>query len=128
MNTKRPRLRLLPRIGMLAALGLGTLSSGCATATGLVTGPFTGFIDLPSDVIERNQMRSDAIETWAIAIVGAPVGFVLGPFFGAIKGVALDVSAIGGSLSLHEEFGTYSRASIWRPYSFNWKTDPRYRR
>lgn len=128
MHTNRPHPFRPGRLGSAALLTLVAFAPGCATTTGLVTGPFTGFVDLPTSVVEKNQMRSDSVETWAIVIVGAPVGFALGPFFGVLKGIALDVSAIGGSLTLHEEFQTYSRASIWRPYTFDWKSDQGYRR
>ena len=51
-----------------------------------------------------------------------PFGAALacGPLFGFVKGVALDISAISGALTVGEEFGTMSRASVWRPYTFDW--------
>ena len=110
-------LRGLRAVGLFAA---ASCLSGCATITGTVTGPFTGFVDLPTEIIREQELATDAGHTWLIAMVAAPVGFVGGPIFGFIKGVALDVSALNGSLSYSEEFGTYDRASVWRPYTFYW--------
>ncbi len=104
-------------------LTIAALLPGCATITGVVTGAFTGFVDLPSEIIHKNQLKPDSADTWMVAIFTAPVGFVLGPAFGFVKGIALDVSAVSGALSVGEEFGTYQRVSVWRPYSYNWKTD-----
>ncbi|HEX6813737.1 MAG TPA: hypothetical protein VF384_19105 [Planctomycetota bacterium] len=113
----RPGLRNLARTCVLAS---AFLLPGCATVTGLVTGAFTGFVDLPSELIHKGQLNPESGETWAVAIVMAPVGFALGPLFGLIKGVGLDISASRGTSSTSEQFGTYGRISIWRPYAFHW--------
>jgi len=104
-------------------LTIAALLPGCATITGVATGAFTGLVDLPNEMIHKNQLKPDSGDTWVVAIFAAPIGFVLGPAFGLVKGIALDVSALRGDLSLDEEFGTYQRTSIWRPYSYNWKTE-----
>jgi hypothetical protein len=102
---------------LLAAI---TCLSGCATFTGTITGAFTGFVDLPNDVIRRHRLSPDSGDTWLVAIVAAPIGFVGGPIFGFIKGIGLDVNAMNGTLTLRQEFGSYDRMSVWRPYSFDW--------
>ena len=112
-------LNRLCAAGLLAA---STCLTGCSTITGTVTGAFTGFVDLPTEIIREQELATDSGDTWLIAMVAAPIGFVGGPIFGFIKGVALDVSALNGSLTYSEEFNTYGRASVWRPYTYYWDT------
>lgn len=112
--------RLGSRLLGATLLGAAALLPSCATVTGVATGAFTGFIDLPSEIIAENKMAPDAGGTWVIAMLTAPVGFALGPAFGLVKGVGIDVNAAVGNLSSAKAFGTYERVSIWRPYSFDW--------
>lgn len=109
------------RLALACLLVAAAPLQGCATVTGVVTGAFTGFVDFPSEVVRQQQLKTDASSTWAIVIVAAPVGFALGPAFALVKGVALDVSAVSGTLTVGEEFGTYGRASVWRPFSYDWQ-------
>ena len=95
--------------------------SGCATITGTLTGAVTGFVDLPREIVRENDLRTDDGDTWLLAMVAAPVGCVGGPVFGFIKGIALDVSTLSGTVDGGEAFGG-GRASIWRPYTFGWNT------
>lgn len=116
-----PTLRPLVRPARLACLSLSLLAlAGCSTITCTLTSPITGFVDLPKEVVRTQKMRPDAASTWVVAIFAAPLGVACGPLFGFVKGVALDISAISGALTVGEEFGTMSRASVWRPYTFDW--------
>jgi len=114
--------RLGSRLLGAALLATATMLPSCATVTGVATGAFTGFIDLPNEIIAENQLRADAEGTWIVAMFAAPVGFVLGPAFGLVKGVGVDINTAVGNVSSSEAFGTYERVSIWRPYTFDWDT------
>ncbi len=118
MLHRTPALR---RLALACTFAVAASLQGCATVTGVVTGAFTGFVDLPSEIVRTQDMKTDAASTWGIVILAAPVGFGLGPLFAFVKGVALDVSAASGTLTLHDEFGTYGRASVWRPFSYDWQ-------
>lgn len=115
-TNRRPGSRLLGA----ALFATAALLPSCATVTGVATGAFTGFVDLPNEIIAENELRPDAGGTWVVAMFAAPVGFALGPAFGFVKGVGIDVNAAIGNVSRSEAFGTYERVSIWRPYSFDW--------
>ncbi|MEZ6036060.1 MAG: hypothetical protein R3F29_01180 [Planctomycetota bacterium] len=105
-----------------ACMSLSLLAAaGCSTITGTLTGPFTGFVDLPREIMHEQHMRPDAASTWVVALFAAPVGAACGPVFGFVKGIALDINAMNGTLSTAEEFGTMNRASVWRPYAFDWQ-------
>lgn len=117
------RSPVLRRLALSCTLAAAASLSGCATVTGVVTGAFTGFVDFPSEVVRTQQMKTDAASTWGIVILTAPVGAALGPAFGFVKGVALDVSAVSGTLTVGEEFGSYARTSVWRPFSYDWQKD-----
>lgn len=114
------RLAWLPFvIGLLALAGS---TSGCATITGTITGPFTGFVDLPAEVYRHHGDVLDAEPLlWTPnALVLAPIGFAAGPAIGFVKGVALDVQWLVDRRSYREVFGTYRRPSIWRPWTVRW--------
>lgn len=118
LPARRPGSRLLG----VALCATAAMLPSCATVTGVATGAFTGFVDLPNEIISVNQLRPDAGGTWIVAMFAAPVGFALGPFFGLVKGVGVDVNAAVGNVSEARAFGTYERVSIWRPYTFDWDT------
>lgn len=123
MNNAKHRARGLRGFGLAGLLALVATFPSCATVTGLTTGAFTGFVDLPNEMIRINEMDTDQGGTWLVAIIAAPVGFAMGPFYGMVKGVALDVGATTGSVPRSEQFDSYDRASIWRPYAWGWGED-----
>ena len=125
MNNEHTRSHGLCSLHLLCLLAIVAILPGCATVTGLTTGAFTGFVDLPNELIRINDFESDEGGTWLLAIVSAPVGFAVGPFYGFVKGVALDVSTLTGAVSLTDQFDSYGRSSIWRPYSRGWADDAR---
>ena len=49
----------------------------------------------------------------------APLGFVLGPAAGLVKGLAADMRCITGRTDYGEVFGTYGPESIWRPWTIH---------
>src|SRR5688572_4566616 len=82
------------RLALAAVLLIASLSgAGCATTTGLVTGAFTGAVDLPAEVVRHHDTTFDGnpILLSPTVLVLAPVGFVSGPIMGLIKGFALDI-------------------------------------
>jgi len=110
--------RVIVVLAVLGAVGL----SGCATIAGTATGLYTGAFDLPAETYRHNQ---EAFEEHPIlfapdVLVLGPVGAALGPVFGLAKGVALDVQWARYEVDYDEVFGTYSPASIWRPYTLDW--------
>ena len=120
MNDKSKRHLSLRRCSLACILAAVALLPSCATITGTATGAFTGLVDLPNELIYKEKLKSNVAETWLIVVLAAPVGFAMGPVFGFVKGFALDVSAVTGAIPVGEEFGTYHRASVWRPYSYDW--------
>ena len=123
MNDRSPLHPGLRTLARTCVLAFALLLPSCATVTGLVTGAFTGFVDLPNELIHKNKLDPESGETWAVAIALAPVGFALGPLFGLIKGIGLDVSASRGTTTTSEQFSTYGRVSVWRPYTFHWTSE-----
>jgi hypothetical protein len=105
---------------LLAAMLL--LSSGCAGITGLVTGPFTGAVDLPAETYRQNSLafEQNPMLYGVDAIVVGPCGIVLGPVAGFIKGISLDIERVCGKVSYGQAFGTYNETSIWRPCTIKW--------
>jgi hypothetical protein len=64
---------------------------GCAGITGLITGPFTGAVNLPAETYRRN---SDAFGQNPMlygmdSVVVGPCGFAGGPIAGFCKGLSL---------------------------------------
>lgn len=98
---------------------LVTVAPGCATITGLATGAFTGLVDGPAQVARRyEETYYKHPEYWALNIlIVAPASFVLGPFFGMVKGIAVDVQWMRDETRYGDAFGTYGPPSIWRPYT-----------
>ena len=99
------------------------VSSGCATITGTVTGPVTGMIDAPAETYRHNAeaFQDNPMLFGLNAVVMAPVGIVTGPFFGFFKGLSLDIQWAIGQMDYHDVFDTYTRRSIWRPHSVEWR-------
>lgn len=120
----RLRSRMLAPSLLLLALPVG-LGTGCATITGIVTGAPTGLVDAPSQVYRHNSDDFDEHpEYWAFDIlIVAPLGFVLGPVVGLVKGVAADVRNLTGKTPLEDVWGSYGDASIWRPWTFHFEED-----
>lgn len=110
---------------LVVAAGLYVLT-GCASLTGLVTGPFTGAIDAPAQVYRENtQWFDDYPITWSLnVLVISPIGIVLGAPVGFAKGVAIDTQWVIGHIDYGMSFGNYGDASIWRPYTWQWKRKP----
>ena len=105
-----------------AALLCITLSSGCATLAGSLTGALTGMVDAPAQVYRQNRESFTKHPTfWPanILIVG-PLGFVGGEVVGFWKGMTLDIEFLLGNIGLNDVFGSYDEASIWRPYTLSW--------
>jgi hypothetical protein len=96
--------------------------SGCAGLTGLVTGPFTGAVDLPAETYRQHSLafEQNPMLYGLDAIVVGPCGIVLGPVAGFIKGISLDVEWVCGKVNYGQAFGTYNEASIWRPCTIKW--------
>ncbi len=105
---------------VLAAMLL--LCSGCAGITGLVTGAFTGAVDLPAETYRQNQLafEQNPILYGVDALVVGPCGLAGGPLVGFCKGLSLDVEWVCGWMNYGLVFGTYKEASIWRPWTINW--------
>lgn len=106
----------------MVAGGAALLGGGCATVTGLVTGPFTGAADLPLEVYRHKKREFDRTPLyWAPnVLVFAPLGLAAGPVLGLAKGIALDVQWLLGKMNYGQAFGTFRRPSIWRPFMPFW--------
>jgi hypothetical protein len=105
---------------VLAAMLLAC--SGCATVTGLVTGAFTGAVDLPAETYRQNKVafEQNPMLYGVDVIVLAPCGIVGGPVVGLVKGVSLDIEWVCSKVRYGQVFGTYHEASIWRPWTMKW--------
>jgi hypothetical protein len=115
---------------LVAAAGLYVLT-GCASLTGLVTGPFTGAVDAPAQVYRQNPAWFDQYPiTWSLnVLVVAPIGIVCGAPVGFAKGIALDVQWAIDHIDYGSAFEGYGPATVWRPYTWQWNrkrlpTDP----
>ena len=109
------------RFGGLAVILLLCLPmNSCTAVTGLVTGPFTGLVDLPSTLVEADQDQADDPDFYAASVFLAPVGFVLGPFMGFFKGLAIDYTWVTGRVKYADVYGGYGQESVWRPFSWEW--------
>ena len=114
----RPSRRFTARLAALGLWAAVAVSPGCiATLTGVVTGPFTGFVDGPAEVSRAWETDpGENEELWLYnALLVAPGSFAAGPFFGLVKGIATDVHCWFGSGSYGSAFGGYDEDSIWRP-------------
>ncbi len=107
---------------LVSLVVVALLLTGCATVTGTVTGAFTGAIDLPAEVYRANPkaFHEHPLCYGFDAIVVAPMGVVLGPLMGFIKGLSLDIQWAVGKVSYSDVFGSYERESIWRPHTIHW--------
>jgi hypothetical protein len=105
---------------VLAAMLLAC--SGCAGITGLVTGAFTGAVDLPAETYRQHSLafEQNPMLYGVDALVVGPCGIALGPVAGFIKGISLDVEWVCGKVSYGPAFGTYDEVSIWRPCTIRW--------
>ena len=109
----------------LSAIVLGAAllaCSGCAGITGLVTGAFTGAVDLPAETYRQNQLafeHNPMLFGVDVLVVG-PCGVAGGPVVGLVKGLSLDVQWVCGWMRYGQVFGTYKEASIWRPWTICW--------
>lgn len=116
----RVRKQVFPLGGILLALLL-SLAPGCATITGVVTGAPTGLIDAPSQVYYNGKTEFEQHpEFWSVnVLIIAPLGLVLGPVAGLVKGIAADMRCLTGRTDYGEVFGTYGPESVWRPWTFH---------
>ena len=114
------RKQVLSLGGFLAATLL-CLAPGCATVTGVVTGAPMGLVDAPSQVYYHGKKSFDEHpEYWTVnVLIIAPLGFVLGPVGGLVKGIAADMRCLTGQTSYGEVFGTYGQESVWRPWTIH---------
>ena len=105
---------------MLAAMLM--VCSGCASLTGLVTGAFTGAVDLPAETYRQNRVafEQNPMLYGLDVFVVAPCGIVGGPVVGLVKGVSLDVEWVCGKIGYGQVFDSYRDASIWRPWTIYW--------
>jgi len=109
-------------IGAFVLAAMLLLCSGCAGITGLVTGAFTGAVDLPAETYRQNQMgfEKNPMLYGVDVLVVAPCGIAGGPVVGLVKGLSLDVEWVCGKINYGQVFGTYNEASIWRPWTIKW--------
>ena len=118
-------MRKVPKMKIMGAFVLAAMllvCSGCAGITGLVTGAFTGAVDLPAEAYRQNQLafeRNPMLYGLDALVVG-PCGIAGGPVIGFCKGISLDVEWVCGKTGYGDVFGSYKEASIWRPWTINW--------
>jgi hypothetical protein len=127
MNKAEPSMLSRSSRGLGAVLlGLWLLVCPCcATFTGVVTGPFTGLVDMPAEVYlaHRDGMDRRPFYWLPVIVVFAPAGAVLGPVAGLVKGVALDAQELFDRVSYSDVFrtgGDLGSESIWRPWKLTW--------
>lgn len=109
----------------LAALVVALFTvTGCATIMGTATGALTGAVDMPAEAYRHNKMdfENQPMLYGLDVLFLSPVGIVLGPLTGFVKGVSLDVGWIAGKVSYGDVFLSYREASIWRPHTYYWPT------
>lgn len=107
---------------MFVAVGL----CGCATVAGTATGALTGMVDFPAETYRHNQedfQKYPILYGLDVLVIG-PAGIITGPVMGFVKGVSLDTQWVVGHVDYGEVFGSYDRASIWRPHTVKWRTKP----
>jgi hypothetical protein len=108
-------------------LAVGLLAcTGCAGLTGLVTGAFTGAVDLPAETYRQNQraFEQNPMLYGLDVLVVAPCGIAGGPVIGFCKGLSLDVEWVCGWMRYGPVFQTYKEDSIWRPWTIRWSYAP----
>ena len=114
-------------LGAVALVFALVACSGCAMITGVVTGPFTGAVDLPREAyFQHTQSFYENPMLFGLdALIVGPCGIVVGPVAGLVKGASLDVEWVCGKVDYSEVFGTCNEASIWRPCTICWPSKPR---
>ena len=114
-------LRIVLVVAMVCVL------SGCAMITGTVTGALTGAVDAPAETYRHNRegFADYPILFAADVLVMGPLGIATGPLFGMGKGLALDVQWVIGQVRYGDVFGSYDKASIWRPHTLTWPSEVR---
>jgi hypothetical protein len=113
-------------IGAFVLAATLIVCSGCAGLTGLITGPFTGAVDLPAETYRQNTLlfEQNPMLYGVDAIVVGPCGIVVGPVAGFCKGISLDIEWVCGWVRYGQVFGTYREISIWRPCTIKWSSAP----
>jgi hypothetical protein len=113
-------------VGVLVLVAMLLLCSGCAGITGLVTGAFTGAVDLPAETYRQNRLAFDRnpMLYGLDGIVLGPCGIAGGPVIGFFKGISLDIEWVAGKVGYGAVFGSYKEASIWRPWTITWPSRP----
>ena len=96
---------------------------GCATITGFATGALTGFVDLPTTVYKTSKHQHDDPDFYMASVFLAPIGMVLGPFNGLVKGFAVDIGWLSGDVKYSDAFLSLEKPSVWRPYQWGWMND-----
>lgn len=117
-RTSSPWLRLARSLVVCLLVFLPL--NGCAAMMGLVTGGVTGMIDLPCTLVVGERDQADDPDFYAAVVFLAPTGLVLGPVMGFFKGMALDFTWMTGRVTYAEVYGSYSHASVWRPFAWEW--------
>ena len=109
-------------IGAFVLAAALMVCSGCASLTGLITGAFTGAVDLPAETYRQNRLafEQNPMLFGLDVFVVAPCGIVGGPVVGFVKGASLDVEWVTGKIGYGVVFDTYRDASIWRPWTIYW--------
>ncbi len=87
-------------IGAFVLAAALMVCSGCASLTGLVTGAFTGAVDLPAETYRQNRLafEQNPMLFGLDVFVVAPCGIVGGPVVGLVKGASLDVEWVCGKI------------------------------
>jgi hypothetical protein len=109
-------------MGALVLAAMLVLCSGCAGITGLVSGAFTGAVDLPAEAYRQNRQsfeQNPMLYSLDCLVLG-PCGIVGGPVMGFLKGVSLDIEWVCGKVDYGVVFGSCKEASIWRPWTIKW--------
>ena len=120
---KVPKMKI---VGAFVLAAMLLLCSGCAGITGLVTGAFTGAVDLPAETYRQNRLAFDRnpMLYGLDGIVLGPCGVAGGPVIGFVKGISLDIEWVTGKIGYGVVFGSYRPASIWRPWTIIWPSRP----
>jgi hypothetical protein len=104
----------------LLLIVLLTFTPGCATIVGTSTGAITGMVDLPSETYKQSEtVRDFPVLLPAMVIMTVAIGAGAGPLAGFFKGVSDDVQWVVGWVGYGKVFGTFEKASIWRPWTFS---------
>ncbi len=116
------KVRKMKVMGALVLAAMLLVCSGCASLTGLVTGAFTGAVDLPAETYRQNRLvfEQNPMLYGVDALVLGPCGIAGGPVVGFVKGASLDVEWVCGKIGYGVAFDSYREASIWRPWTICW--------